>query len=230
MSSKKMLCIIPARGNSKRFPGKNLALLDGIPLIAHTIKAAEKSEIFSCICVSSDSEEILHVAMEYGATPMLRPENLADDTVPIAPVCAYILNTLVESKDVYDAFAMMQPTSPLRTSDDIISAYELFIKNNADAVLSVSECEHPPQRALCIKDKFLRSYFSSSDVEKRTQDLDSLYISNGAVDFIKTNVFLEEGTFFVNRAMPYVMQPERAVDIDEPIHLAWAEFLLSKHA
>lgn len=227
MAASKPLCIIPARGNSKRFPRKNLAMLKGIPLIAHTINAAKESGVFGAIIVSSEDEEILDVAKKYGVEGALRPEELSGDRVPIADVCLHVLKEYT-GNDASEIFAMLQPTSPLRTGGDICAAYDLLMTNATEAVISVATLSHAPQRAQIIEHGLLKPFFKAADVEKQSQDLPPLYVPNGAVNVMKTAVFLRETTFFVAKAAPYILPPERAVDIDEPLDLEWAEFLLSR--
>lgn len=227
-TSKQPLCIIPARGKSRRIPRKNLALLAGIPLLAHTIRAAKDSGVFRRICVSSDDPEILELAEKEGATPLLRPSDLAGDTVAVAPICLHVLATLAGNGETYDTFAMLQPTCPLRTAEDVRKAHAVFTKSDADVVLSAHISPHPLQRALQMTNGFLHPFSGAGNMERQSQDLEPLYLNNGAINVMKTSVFQREKTFFVPRAVPYVMPEERSVDIDEPLHLAWAEFLLSR--
>lgn len=222
------LCIIPARGNSKRFPGKNLALLAGKPMIVHTIEAAQNSGIFDSVCVSSDNDEILLVAKSYGALPIKRPDNLATDDIAIAPVCVHALKTFHDKGNNVDAFALMQATSPLRTAEDVQKAYELFVKKNPDAVLSVFKSPHPPRRTMRITNGLLHAS-PGVNMNKQSQEFDDLYMSNGAINIIKSDVFLREETFFTQNTIPYILDDMHAVDIDDELQLQWAEFLISKN-
>lgn len=227
MANLSILAIIPARGNSKRFPGKNLAMLAGKPLIAHTIEGAKESTIFTDIVVSSDSTQILEVAESFGATAYKRPAEFATDDVPLAPVCLNVLEDMEQAGKIYDAIALLQPTAPLRTAEDITKAYKTFVTEGCDAVLSVFKSPHPPQRTLVIEQGVLKPS-ANADLEKQSQEFEDLYMSNGAINLIKTDVFTAQKTFFVERAKPYILDDSHAVDIDEPLQLEWAEFLLSK--
>ncbi len=222
------ICIIPARGGSKRFTRKNLALLAGIPLIEHTINAAKESNVFADIYLSSEDDEILQAAEHTGVHILKRPEHLAGDTITMAQIFLFVLEELKKEGKLGDAFALMQTTSPLRDAEDVRAAYEIFKNTKGDAVLSAIPCPHPPQRALGIVDGFLKPFLQTQSVERNTQDLEKLYMCNGAISFLKTEAFFREKTFFVQKAEPYIMSAEHGVDIDEPIQLEWAEFLLSR--
>jgi len=120
----KPLAIIPARGGSKRFPRKNIAILAGKPLIAYAIEAARDSRIFDLVCVSSEDDEILEIAAEWGAQAVLkRPAELADDRTSLKEVCAYLLESFSLQGRKYQEFGLLLVTSPLRTSANLREAY-----------------------------------------------------------------------------------------------------------
>lgn len=229
MEDSTLLAIIPARGNSKRFPGKNLANLAGKPLITHTIEAAKRSGVFDEICVTSDNKDILAIAETFGATPLIRPDELAEDEVALAPVCLQVLEELRNKGKDFDAVALLQPTAPLRTEEDIRKAYEIFRTTQCNAVLSVFKSPHPPQRTLVIENNILKPSVGA-DMEKQSQEFQSLYMSNGAINIIKADVFISEKTFFVEHAAPYILDDSHAIDIDDVLQLKWAEFLLSENS
>ena len=123
------LALIPARGGSKGLKDKNIRLLNNKPLLAYTIEAAKESRIFDRIIVSTDSEKIAVVALKYGAeVPFMRPKELATDTASSMDVLIHTIKLLQESNDKYDYVALLQPTSPLRTSQDIVEAADLSIE------------------------------------------------------------------------------------------------------
>lgn len=221
----KPLCIIPARGGSKRFPRKNLAPFLGKPLLAHAIESAQESSVFDVVCVSSEDHEILEVARSFGADMVIeRPQALATDAVQIREVCGELLRDLSRGGRSYKDFGVLLTTNPLRTPENIREAYALFCQTQADFVMTVVSYTHPPQRALRTVDDRLEP-FIGVDYMKQTQRLEPLYRHDGTVIFGQVETFLETGEFYSGRIVPFIMQPERSVDIDTPLDLEWAEFL-----
>ncbi|MCK4782390.1 MAG: acylneuraminate cytidylyltransferase family protein [Desulfobacteraceae bacterium] len=224
----KPLCIIPSRGGSKRFPRKNIALLAGKPLLAYAVEAAVASNIFDHVCVSSDDDDILGLARTYGATLALkRPPELATDTAQVKDVCAYLLEDLAGQGQVYTEFAVLLVTNPFRTADDISAAYDIFRRGNANSVISLVPYSHPPQRAVWTPKGYVEPYFGL-EYMKQTQLLDPLYRHDGSIIFARSEVFLKEREFYGTKVVPFFMPPERSVDIDSPLDLAWAEFLCNR--
>lgn len=224
----KPLCIIPARGGSKRFPRKNLALLAGKPLLAYAIDAALESRVFEVVCVSSEDEEILAIARQYGANLALkRPEALATDTAQVKHVCLHILEDFLAHGRKYEEFAVLLVTNPLRTGADLQAAYEIFKTQKANYIMSLVPFSHPPQRAVWAPHGYVEPYFDLKYM-KPTQGLDTLYRHDGSVIFARSQVFLREKEFYGTKVVPYFIPPERSVDIDNPLDLEWAEFLLSR--
>jgi CMP-N-acetylneuraminic acid synthetase len=221
-----LLAIIPARGGSKRFPRKNAAKLGGRPLLAYAIDAARDSGVVNRVCVSSDDEEILALATSLGAEGVRRSAPLATDTAQVKDVCAALLEASANAGQRPDAFAVLLPTSPLRTAGDVRSAYELFTTSGGATVMSVVPFDHPPQRALRAVGGRLEPV-AGLDSMKPAQQLEPLYRHDGAVIIANTATFLREGEFYGRRVVPYFIGRERSVDIDAPIDLAWAEFLLA---
>ena len=227
----KPLCIIPARGGSKRFPRKNIALLHGKPLLTYVIEAAIQSNVFEHVCVSSDDDEILKIAKESGADLLLqRPAELAADTARVPHVCASVLRACAEKGSSYPSFAVMLPTSPLCTAEDARAAFAIFAKNDANYVASMAAYDEPPQAAMSVRGNELKSFFTRDGLTKRSQDLEKLYYIDGSVLFARTEVFLREGDFCGSKTIPYFIPPERSVDIDTPLDLLWAEFLLERES
>ena len=220
------LCIIPARGGSKRFPRKNIALLAGKPLLAYAIEVAIGSAIFDLVCVSSEDEEILEVARSYGVLRALkRPPDLATDGVQIKHVCKYLLEYFAAEGSEYAEFAVLQTVNPFRTSEDLKAAYEIFQREDANYVMSLVPYAHPPQRAVWVQDGYVTPYFGLQYM-KQTQLLDTLYRHDSSIIFAKTTAFLKEGEFYGTKVVPYFSQHKKSVDIDNPLDLAWAEFLM----
>ena len=225
---KKPLCIIPAKGTSKRFKRKNIAFLAGKPLLSYSIETALNSGIFDKVCVSSEDDEILNLAKGYDKVlASKRPSELSIDDVEVRHVCKYILEYFLQKNIEYTSFCVLLPTSPLRNKNDIIGAYNIFEENNAECVMSLVEYSYPPQRAVCVKDGYVKPYYGLENM-KPTQKLEKLYRHDGSVLFCKSDSFMKNDGFYQNKIIPYFVPDERAVDIDSPMDLKWAEFLLSK--
>jgi len=221
----KLLCIIPAKGNSQRFPRKNLASFQGRPLVAQAIVVAQASRMFSTICVSSEDEEVLSVAKEYGADVALRrSEDLAGADAQVVDVCRSVVEYFVDQGQAFFAFAVLLPTSPLRTANDLQCAYQIMMETNARSCMSLVECEHPPQRAVCLREGHVSAFFEGDNF-KQTQKLEKLYRHDGTVIFSRIDTFLRNPYFYGESVVPYFIERERGVDVDNPLDLAWAEFL-----
>jgi CMP-N-acetylneuraminic acid synthetase len=222
------LCIIPARGGSKRLPRKNIALLAGKPLLAYAIEAALESDVFDEICVSSEDDEILEVARGCGAHLALkRPPELATDTAQVKHVCAHLLEHFAAKGLAYGEFAVLLVTSPLRISQDIKAAYEIFKREDTNYVMSLVPYSYPPQRAFRVANGYAEPCFGL-EYMKQTQLLETLYRHDGSIIFAKSEAFLKAKEFYGTKVVPYFIPKERSVDIDSPLDLAWAEFLLSR--
>ncbi len=225
------LCIIPARGGSKRLERKNITILAGRPLLFYSIDSAVKSEIFDKICVSSEDNEILETARKYAKNNKIlvlkRPAELSADNIQVKHVCKYLLEYFFNKGIKYTSFGVILPTSPLRNQGDIKEAYKIFKGKNAECVMSIVPFSHPPQRAVWVKNRYVEPYFGLKHM-KQTQELDKLYRHDGAIIFCKSDSFLKNDGFYTNKILPYFIPKERTVDIDSPLDLKWAEFLLSK--
>ena len=222
------LCLIPARGGSRRFPRKNLALLQGRPLVAHAVAAARASGVFGLIAVSSEDGEILAAAREAGADVALpRPPELAGDTVMVKEVCVQVLEDFIAQGQVFREFGVLLPTTPLRRPEDLQAGYRLLQNPEVNYVMSLVPFSHPPQRAVWAPEGFVEPYFGHEFMQP-AQRLAPLYRHDGSFIFAKTEVFLREREFYGSRVAPYFIPPEYSVDIDSPLDLAWAEFLLAR--
>src|SRR3989344_2439711 len=224
----KSLCVIPARGSSKRFPRKNVALFSGKPMLAFTIEAAKESGLFERVCVSSEDEEILSIAAQFGAEPLKRPIELATDTSTVCDVCVSLLEQSASQGFVPEVFAVLQPTNPLLLPRHIQDAFKVFESRHADVVMSVVPYNFPPQHAVRVSKDSILPLAVSQDAKTQSQRLEPLYHPDGSVIIARTDVFLREKQWFVPKTVPYFIPPEDSVDIDLPQDVAWAEFLFSK--
>jgi len=220
-----ILPLITARGGSKGIPRKNLTPLAGKPLLAWTIEAALHSRLFDQVYVSTDDEEIARVARAWNASvPFLRPAALAqDDSSHISVVC-HALEWFASQRDWKPSYLLLlQPTSPFRTAQDIRAAVGLLETTNAESIVSVCPVNQHPYLTVQIEsDGTLKHVFPSDLAYKRRQALPAIYTFNGAIYITRREILLEQRTFFPARTVPYVMPPERSLEIDEPwdLHVA----------
>lgn len=224
-----MIAIIPARGGSKGLPGKNIKEFCGKPLIAYSIEAAQKANLVSRIFVSTDDEGIAEIAKEYGAEiPFLRPAELATDTAFAIDNYIYTIGKLNSDQNLnINEFLVLQPTSPLRTSQDIDNAIEIYIKNNADSVISVTEMSHSPLWAKRINNNgTIEEYFPNFNGFKNRQELEKAFIPNGVIFILKEILLKKIHTYYSDKTYPYIMPAERSVDIDNIFEFEFAEYLM----
>lgn len=225
-SNKKFLAVIPARGGSKRLPRKNILDLAGKPLIAWTIEAALGSTYIDETVVSSDDAEILSIAYRCGAKTLQRPDELATDTATSFDA----LKHAIEHSEPCDYVVLLQPTSPLRTYRHIDEAIELLMSKNADALISVCETDHSPLWSNTLPQSGSMDHFLRDEVKnKRSQELEKYYRLNGAIYICKTDILLDQKTFFLEKnVFAYIMDRKSSVDIDESEDLLLAEILIHK--
>jgi CMP-N-acetylneuraminic acid synthetase len=220
--------IIPARGGSKRLPGKNILPLAGKPLISYSIEASLGSKYINKTFVTTDSEEIINVIQNYDINIIRRPEGLSTDTAKTIDVVIHAIQQLHEKPDYV---VLLQPTSPLRTSKHIDEAFELLKRKSANAVISVCEMDHSPLWANTLPEDLSMEYFLPDSItEKRSQDLPKYYRINGAIYICKTDWLLEEKSFFLKKNIyAYIMSKAESIDIDDELDYLFAEILLNKN-
>ena len=233
----KVLGVITARGGSKGIPGKNLKLLAGKPLIAYSIETARLSGAFDRLILSTDDEAIADAARRLGCeVPFMRPPELARDDTPHLPVMIHAVAAL-RDRESYgcDAAMILQPTSPLRTADDIRHSITLLETSGADSVVSVSEVpsHHNPMRTLRLDDRgFATLYMTGGPVRRRPvrrSDMTTAWTMNEAIYLFRTHVLFDaEPSLYGDRTAAYVMPSERAVAIDDLSDWILAERALSR--
>ena len=221
------MALVVARGGSSAIPRKNLALLAGKPLIAWTIQAALRCPAVDRVVVSTDDDEIARVAREHGAeTPFMRPRELARGDTPTMPVIIHALQHLADDGYVPAAVILLQPTSPLRTSDDISAAIALAQERSADCVVSVTPAPSHPHLAKRITSAgVLEDFIPHPEVERR-QDLEPVYALNGAIYLARREHLMAKQTFYGPMTYAYVMPPERSLDIDTAWDLHLCDLVL----
>ena len=224
----KNLAIIPARSGSKGLKDKNIKELAGKPLMAYTIEAALTSKQFDEVMVSTDSEKYAEIAKLHGASvPFLRSEVNATDKATSWDMVEEVLENYQKIGKTFDTFCLLQPTSPLRTSEDIIYAYKLYEEKANFAVISVCEAEHSPLWCghLPTSCEFLD--FISEDAMKQRQAGGKFYRLNGAIYIINCEKFKTDRYFYQSGSFAYIMPQERSVDIDTDLDLRYAELILN---
>ena len=230
MNDKKILAVIPARGGSKGIPNKNIVDIDGNPLIKYTIDAALGSAMLTHCIVSTDSDAIADVAKSCGAlVPFKRPEHLSDDKALSLPVIQHAVEFMeAEQGYQYDVVIMLQPTTPLRQSEDIDNAISLLFETNADSVISVVEVEgHHPLRMKRVVNGRLINYIDQGHEDMRPrQELPPVYIRNGAIYATRRDVLIKDSSFIGLDSRAYIMTSERSVNIDTYKDLLLAQSFL----
>jgi CMP-N,N'-diacetyllegionaminic acid synthase len=223
----KNLAIIPARSGSKGLKDKNIRPLNGKPLMAYTIEAAIESGVFDKVVVSTDSQIYAEIAKDYGAeVPFLRPEHLAGDSVATNDVIFDLLQKLKTAGFKFDSIMILQPTSPLRTSEDIKKAMDLLLEKKANAVVSVCETEHSPLYTATIPDDLRMDGFIKPDIAFRRQDLPKYYRLNGALYLTKIDYFHKYGDLYKEECYAYIMDKQKSIDIDDAFDFLLAEVVI----
>lgn len=226
------IAIIPARGGSKRLPGKNVMMIAGKPLIGWTIEAALESKVFSRVVVSTDSWEIAVLAAQFGAeVPFMRPEELARDDTPSIDFLIHAANELMAGKqNHWTHLACLQPTSPLRSAVNIREAVKLLDEKQADAVISVCKSEHSPLWSNTLPGTLSLDGFIPEAVQKTpSQQLPAYYRLNGALYFCSIPRMMEEKTLFLKSgAYAYVMSRKDSIDIDDQVDFDLAGLYLAQ--
>ena len=223
-----ILAVIPARGGSKGIPGKNIKLLAGKPLIAYSIEAASKSRLINRIFVSTDDDKIKQISKKYGAEIIKRPKEMAKDDSPTMDSIIHVLNNLEKKGFVTDIVVLLQPTSPLRTHEDVDNAINLFIKNKdkCDSLVSVCEYDHSPYWSLKVDGDFLKPNFGEEYFKMRRQELPKIYMPNGSIFISNKKSLLKSKSFYKGNIIPYFMKSGESIDIDTLIDFKLAEITL----
>ncbi len=222
----KVLAVIPARGGSKGIPRKNIKMLAGKPLIAWTICAAIDSGVVDKLVVSTDDEEISSVAHSWGAEiPVLRPAKLAQDETPSMDVVLHI----AEQTQGFEWLLLLQPTSPLRSADDIRNIVNIALEHRASSVVSVCKSSASPAWMYRLNDSGqLRSILQRDNHLNRRQDICPTYQLNGALYLMRREWLMTNKKFIDDDTIAYLMPPERSADIDTQLDWDWTEFLIGK--
>ena len=219
INSKKVLAVIPARGGSKRLPGKNIRPLCGKPLIAWTIEQAKSCPCIDEVVVSTDSREIAAVSAEYGLpVPFMRPAELATDTATSVDVLFHALDYFATFDLTFNYIAMLEPTSPLRRENDLEDAITACIAApDSDGIISLGKVhmEHPwIVKTLTSNGKIVPFIADGSTVTSR-QQCSPAYFPYGVIYMVKTAVLHREKTFYTHNIIPHFLERWQNYEIDD---------------
>jgi len=227
INGKTILGIIPARGGSKGLPRKNLRMFGGKPLIAWTIEAGLQSRYIDRLILSSEDAEIIAVARAWGCeVPFIRPVELSKDETPGIEPVIHAIKTLETS---YDYIILLQPTSPLRTAEDIDDCIAYCIHANALSCVSVCAVQQSPYWMYTLdQQKKLIPLLPTEKSFTCRQTLPSVYVLNGAIYLVQIPYLLQERSFISEKTIAFIMPAERSLDIDSDMDLIYGRLLLSK--
>lgn len=227
INKKKILAIIPARSGSKGLPGKNIKEICGKPLIYWTIKSAKESKYIDDIVISTDSEEIATVAKKLGArVPFLRPKELAADDTPSFDVIKHVLDNNSENMDY---IVLLEPTSPLRTSDDIDNAIVSLLGNReATSLVGIckTESQNPAFLINCNSENFISGYENKNIKSLRRQDIQDVFFLEGSIYLSQTKALLQNKTFYHEKTIGYEFPKWKSLEIDDIYDFIMVEALM----
>ena len=226
-TNKNVVAIIPARGGSKGIPKKNIAPLNGKPLLSYAVEAALESNVADGVYVSTDSDEIAEVAVRYGAQVIMRPQEISHDTASTESALIHAVEIIKAGGGSAPGHVLtLPPTSPLRKATTIRSfvAHYMTVNNLFDAMLSLTETRHD---YWIRREHVFRRLFP--DEPRRRQDRTPVYLENSAMYITNTQALIEANSILGRACNGYIIDPLEAIDINEPIDLLWADFIL-KHS
>ncbi len=209
------LCVIPARGGSKRIPRKNIKPFCGQPMIAYSIQAALESQCFDQVVVSTDDIEIAEVAKRYGAqVPYLRPAVLANDYAGTIPVIKHAIEWFEEQGTAFESVCCLYATAPFVHGELIKQAYQQFVASQADYCFTVTRFASPIQRAFKMNDEKRLKMFYPENFNKRSQDLEEAYHDAGQFYWGRAQAWKQETPIFSEVSSPFVLPSYLVQDID----------------
>ena len=228
---KKILSIILARGGSKGIKDKNIKKLGKLPLIAWTIKEALKSKKNLTVYLSTDSKKIANIGKRYGAKiPFIRPKKFAKDTSSSVDAIEHAVNFLKKKQLNFDYVLLLEPTSPLRTYQDIDRAINKITSKNYDSLVSVSKLEafHPSFLYKQNSKGYLSPFRKSGKKYIRRQDLETMYFLEGSIYISKVTTLMKKRTFCHDKTIPFIMPKWKSIEIDDKLDLVMAEAIIKK--
>jgi pseudaminic acid cytidylyltransferase len=214
MSAEMNLCVIPARGGSKRIEKKNVRLFLGKPIIAYSIEAARQSGCFQEVMVSTDDPQIADLGRQLGASvPFLRSAQTSGDTAGLAEVLLEVLSRFGRSGRGFGITACVLATAPFLAASDLKAAIDLLAAERCDGILSVCRYSYPIQRSLVEREGRLRMRWPRH-YRSRSQDLETCYHDAGQFYLMHTEAFLRQRRLFLHRMLKYELPETRVQDID----------------
>lgn len=221
------IAVIPARSGSKGIQHKNIKELAGMPLIAHSILAAQRSGMFSKIFVSTDSRRYADIAAEYGAdASFLRSDINSSDSASSWDAVREVLNIFRKRKEYFETVMLLQPTSPLRTEVDIKYSFCLFVEKKAKSVISVTETEHSPLWCNTLPESLSMDKFRNEKYSNLPRQLlPKYYQINGAIYLLSADELYKD-RMFKEGCYAYIMPRERSIDIDSELDFMIAEQMI----
>jgi pseudaminic acid cytidylyltransferase len=221
------ICVIPARGGSKRIPRKNIKNFCGQPMIAYSIASALDSKLFDHVIVSTDDHEIAEISLKYGASvPFTRPESLSDDYSTSLDVVEHALSWVQKNIGSVKLVCTLYATAPFTNSKDLINAYEEILKHkNCQAVYPIVEFDFPIQRAIKLADNGSVEMFQPKHLLTRSQDLEKAYHDAGQFYWMKSEFIGSNTPIFSDIARTIKIPHYRVQDIDTNDDWIRAEFI-----
>lgn len=209
------IAIITARGGSKRIPRKNIREFLGQPIISYSIKAAIQCKLFDDVIVSTDDDEIALIAKQFGASvPFMRSAKNADDFATTADVLLEVINDLEKDNKYYSNACCIYPTSPLLQISSLQKGYELLTVENYKSVFPIVKFGYPIQRCLQIDDSNKVSMKWEENLNKRSQDLQSLYHDAGMFYWLNIKAFKQQEKLFTSNSGAIILNETEVQDID----------------
>ena len=211
----KLLCIIPARGGSKRIPHKNIALFKGEPIISYSIKAVQESDIADEIMVSTDDPAIADVAIKYGAKgPFFRDASTSNDKAGVAAVLVEVVNEYKKRGMEFDYVLSVYATQPLLKPENLVKAFHLLeTTEGAESICTVEQYSYPPQRATIIVDGELKQ-LHPENYYARSQDLQPIYHDCNQFFLFKTYALMRDQKLYTEHTLPFILAESESQDID----------------
>lgn len=217
------LAVIPARGGSKRIPRKNIKNFLGKPIIAYSIETALQSGLFAEVMVSTDDDEIAKIAKQYGAkVPFMRSAAAASDHATTADVIFEVIAGYEKRDEFFENVCCIYPCSPFVTSKDLNESYTQLLEKQFDTVVPVIVFAPPIQRALKVKNGFLR-FLYPEHIVTRSQDLEESFHDAGQYYWIKTATFRTQKRLFTDNSGAVIVSELEAQDIDNETDWKMAE-------
>jgi len=230
------IALIPARAGSKRLPNKNLINLKNKPLIGYTIEAAIKTELFTEIIVSTDSQEIAEIALKYGAqVPSLRPKDIAGDLSCDIDWVKHAINQMIKTPpELVKNLAILRPTNPLRSSNTIVSGFAALTSAEwADSLRALQRIDqHPGKMWKLDKSGKATPYLDQSNRsvpthDSPTQSLNELWVQNASLEIVRLAAVLNTGTISGRSVLGFEMPGIEGYDINTIEDLKYLDFLIS---